>query len=435
MKLKLIISIATLPLAPVATTLAATPEKPNIVLIISDDQAWGDYGFMGHPHIATPALDRLSKQGLTFTRGYVPTSLCCPSLASIITGLFPHQHKITSNDPPLPAGMKQKDFAASDAFKQGRDRMNAHMEAVPTLPRLLVKNGYLALQTGKWWQGDYTHGGFTHGMTKGGRHGDEGLAIGRKTMQPVYDFIGEARRQQKPFFVWYAPMMPHDPHTPPQALFEKYAKLTPSPHVARYWAMVEWFDQTCGELMKHLDDQGLADNTVVAYVTDNGWIQNPDGPRFAPKSKLSPYDGGLRTPIMLRYPPKLKPAMIDTPVMSLDLFPTLLKLAGIEVPPGGPGIDLADAAQVKARRAVFGEIFTHNANDLDRPAANLRWRWIMRDGKKLLVPTALETGAGVELYDVIGDPLETKNLAAEKPELIKSLTAALDEWWPLPEEK
>jgi arylsulfatase A-like enzyme len=73
--------------------------SPNIVLIISDDQAWSDFSFMGHPHIQTPNLDRLSRESLTFTRGYVPSSLCCPSLASIITGLYPHQHKITSNDP------------------------------------------------------------------------------------------------------------------------------------------------------------------------------------------------------------------------------------------------------------------------------------------------------------------------------------------------
>ena len=192
----------------------AHAQKPNIVLILSDDQAWTDYGFMGHPKIQTPHLDKLAKESLTFTRGYVPSSLCCPSLASVITGLYPHQHKITSNDPPIPQGMKPRQFQASAAFKEGRDQANRYMDALPTLPKLLVKDGYLALQTGKWWQGDYKHGGFTHGMTKGGRHGDAGLDIGRKTMQPIYDFIGEAKQAQKPFFVWYAPMMPHDPHTP-----------------------------------------------------------------------------------------------------------------------------------------------------------------------------------------------------------------------------
>ena len=99
-------------------------ERPNVVLIVSDDHAWSDYSFMGHPHVRTPHIDRLARESLSFTRGYVPSSLCCPSLASIITGLYPHQHKVTSNDPPLPPGMAARDFHASDAFRSGRERMN-----------------------------------------------------------------------------------------------------------------------------------------------------------------------------------------------------------------------------------------------------------------------------------------------------------------------
>src|SRR5205814_1924344 len=152
---------------------------------------------------------------LVFRRGYVPSSLCCPSLASLITGRYPHQHKITCNDPPIPPGMSQAEFQRSAAFRDGREAMCRHLDAVPTLPRLLAANGYLSLQTGKWWQGDYRRGGFTHGMTHGNRHGDDGLTIGRQTMQPIYDFIATARKEDQPFFVWYAPMMPHTPHTPP----------------------------------------------------------------------------------------------------------------------------------------------------------------------------------------------------------------------------
>ncbi len=90
---------------------AADPRNaslPNIVFIVSDDQGAGDYGFMGHPHLQTPNLDKLAAQSLAFPRGFVPTSVCCPSLASIITGLYPHQHKVTANDPPLPPGIKGK---------------------------------------------------------------------------------------------------------------------------------------------------------------------------------------------------------------------------------------------------------------------------------------------------------------------------------------
>jgi hypothetical protein len=189
-------------------------DRPNVVMIISDDHAWTDYGFMGHKVVQTPNIDRLARKSLTFRRGYVTSSLCCPSLASIITGKYPHQHKITSNDPPVPPGMTNAEFNRSPEFQKERERMNKHMEAVVTLPKLLKENGYQSLQTGKWWQGDFTRGGFTDGMTKGGRHGDEGLTIGRKSMEPITTFMDKCVAAKSPFMVWYAPLLPHDPHTP-----------------------------------------------------------------------------------------------------------------------------------------------------------------------------------------------------------------------------
>ncbi len=399
-------------------------DRPNVLLIISDDQAWTDYGFMGHPHIKTPHLDKLAGEGLTFTRGYVPSSLCCPSLASIVTGKYPHQHRVTSNDPPIPAGT-----AKNKAFSEGREIYNRYMDAERTLPRVFVQNGYMALQTGKWWQGDYTRGGFTHGMTKGARHGDEGLDIGRRTMKPVFDFISTARKESKPFFVWYAPMLPHDPHTPPQRILEKYRDKTPSIHIARYWAMVEWFDETCGELLAFLDKEKLSENTIVAYVTDNGWIQSPDKPAYAPRSKQSQYDGGLRTPIIIRWPGKIAPRKSDTAVSSLDLFPTLINACGFKAGEGLPGIDLRDEAALAARKAVFGECFSHNSRDLANPAASLRWRWVIEGDWKLILPHPANESGGPELYNLKADPVEEKNLAGSENERVVRMTAVLDGWW------
>src|SRR5438128_9895670 len=101
----------------------AQPERPNIVLMISDDQGAGDYGFQGHPHVQTPHLDRLAAAGLTFPRGYVPSSLCCPSLASIITGLYPHQHKVTANDPPAVPGVAKDKRGSAPARTSRWDGM------------------------------------------------------------------------------------------------------------------------------------------------------------------------------------------------------------------------------------------------------------------------------------------------------------------------
>ncbi len=409
---------------------AFAAEQPNIVMIISDDHAWTDYSFMGHPQLNTPHIDALARQSLAFTHGYVPSSLCCPSLASIISGLYPHQHKVTSNDPPIPAGMTAQQFQQSVAFTAGREVMNRHLEAVPTLPRVLGQLGYFSLQTGKWWQGPYSRGGFTHGMTRGDRHGDDGLEIGRKTMQPIYSFIETARQQEKPFFVWYAPLMPHEPHTPPQRLLKKYQTKTTSQQVASYWAMVEWFDETVGELLGHLDKQGLAENTIVIYLADNGWIQNTDKPRYAPKSKQSPYDGGLRTPILLRWPGKVAARTTEDLALSIDLMPTLLTALGQKPDARMQGVNLLDANTVNRRPAVYGECFTHNAVDLNHPAANLRWRWTVSGDWKLIAPDAKnEPNERIELYNLVQDPRENSNLATAQPEVAAKLLRNLNAWW------
>ena len=405
-------------------------DRPNIVMIISDDHAWTDYGFMGHKIVQTPNIDRLAQSSLTFRRGYVTSSLCCPSLASIITGKYPHQHKITSNDPPVPAGMTNVAFNRSPEFQQGRERMNKHMEAVVTLPKLLKLNGYQSLQTGKWWQGDFTRGGFTDGMTKGGRHGDEGLVIGRKTMEPITTFLDKCLAAKSPFMVWYAPLLPHDPHTPPDRLLEKYKSKTDSIHIARYWAMIEWFDETVGQLLDSLKERGQLENTILVYVADNGWIQSPDNTRYAPKSKQSQYDGGLRTPIMVHWPKKIAAKMSDDLAQSIDLLPTLRSVLGLPIDKSLPGINLLDEAAVASRKTIFGECFTHNSNDLDLPEKSLRWRWVIDGNLKLIVPNlAVEPKAEVELYQLDSDPTEIQNLAASQSDKVTEIRKKLDRWW------
>lgn len=405
--------------------------RPNVVLIVSDDQAWSDYGFMGHPHLKTPNLDRLAAESLTFRRGYVPSSLCCPSLATILTGRFPHQHKITSNDPPLVPGLAGKNFHQSEAFQAGRERMNQHMQAVATLPGVLKDNGYLTLQTGKFWQGHYSHGGFTHGMTRGDRHGDDGLQIGRKTMKPIEEFIDAAGQEKKPWMIWYAPMLPHDPHNAPAKYLERTKPLAPSETVAKYWANVEWFDQTVGDLLSILESRALSQNTIVLYVTDNGWIQDPAHPRYAPKSKQSPYEGGVRTPIMVRWIGKVAPGESQDLAHSIDLMPTILKALGVGLPEGLPGIDLLDPQATAARKMIFGECFTHNAINLDVPQENLRWRWAIQGKWKLIIPNpSIEKEGVLELYDLDADPTEERNLATSNRQLVEDLGDEIDKWWP-----
>ena len=446
--LVLIAALLLVPLAALRAADTAKHERPNIVLIISDDQGAGDYGFMGHPHVRTPHIDKLATQSLTFTRGYVTTSLCSPSLASIITGLYPHQHKITANDPPAAAGVAKGGRGSSPELTA---KWNAALDHLPTLPRLLAAEGYRSFQTGKWWHGDFTRGGFTHGMTKGSRHGDAGLTIGREGQQPIYDFVAEARRQQKPFLVWYAPFMPHTPHTPPDRLFRKYAPKTPSPHIARYWAMCEWFDETCGELVGYLERERLAENTIVVYVADNGWVQSPDRAGFAPKNKTTPFDRGHRTPIMVRWPARVSPAKNESLASSIDIMPTLLAALDMRPPPGLSGINLLDAKAVAARKYVFGECFTVRSQSLDDPATNVLWRWVTDGRWRLILPRTCESDAALHaiprdnyltpdllatltaatpmLFDVEADPGEDQNFADRHPQIVTKLRSELDKLW------
>ena len=419
-----------------ALTLPACAAPPNVVFVVGDDQAWTDYGFMGHEHIKTPHLDKLASESLVFKRGYVPTSLCRASLATMITGLYPHQHKMTSNDPPLPKGLTGAQANKDAGYLKLRQEMVALFEQSPTLPKMLEKDGYVSLQAGKWWEGNACRcGGFTEGMThgdpaKGGRHGDDGLKIGRQGLQPVFDFLDAAKKDKKPFFVWYAPMMPHSPHNPPARLLDKYKDKTKSEFVAKYWAMCEWFDETVGDLLAKLDKNGQAENTIVIYLHDNGWIQDEKSGAYAPKSKRSPYDGGLRTPVLIKWPGHVKPGASDRLASSVDLVPTVLHAVVGKDAKKMDGIDLLDPHWVASRDTVFGAIFEHNAIDINKPGANLQYRWVIDGTWKLIVPHEPNVKDGKpELYDLSKDPTEKDNLAAKQPQKVKDLTKKLDGWW------
>lgn len=431
------------------STAAIAGEKPppNIVLILSDDQSWTDYGFMGHPDIKTPQLDRLAAESVTFPRGYVPTALCRPALASIATGLYAHQHGITGNDPAkTPANKAHAERSGKDPCEILISNIDQHL----TLPRLLTANGYLAFQSGKWWEGSYRRGGFTHGMTRGypepgGRHGDGGLKIGREGMEPIFGFMDTALAAKKPFFVWYAPFLPHTPHNPPKRLLEKYRKDGRPLPVANYYAMCEWFDETCGQLLDRIDHLGIAENTLVIYVTDNGWIQSPKANSYAPRSKRSPNEGGVRTPIMFRWKGKLPPATRHEPCSSLDIMPTALAAAGIKAPPGLPGINLLPrlmAGTAVPRTAIYGENFAHDIADVMNPEASLLNRWVIRGRHKLILTcdgnpggnhssTTESADPSPQLYDLAADPHETRNLATEQPQTVAELGRLIADWYPL----
>ena len=352
-------------------------DSPNIVLILSDDQAWTDYGFMGHPDIKTPHLDELAKESVVFPRGYVPTALCRPSLMTLIT----------------------------------------------------------------------------HGMTRGfpqrgGRHGDDGLKIGRAGMEPVTSFVDEAVKQDKPFFLWYAPFLPHTPHNPPERILARYRKDGRPITIAKYYAMCEWFDETCGQLIDHLEEKGVRENTLIVYVCDNGWIQNPEANGYAPRSKQTPYEGGIRTPIMYSWPGHLKSGIREEVVSSIDIVPTMLAAGGADIPKDLPGLNLLSNLGTGTRidrDAIFGESFAHDIADIEDPEASLLFRWCIQGRWKLLLTydgevnryqsTHPRTEKRPQLFDLLADPAEKKNLAADNPEIVARLAEKISDWYPVKKRK
>ncbi len=416
--------------------------RPNIVFILSDDQAWTDYGFMGHPVIRTPNLDKLAKRSLVFERGYVAAPLCRPSLASLVTGVYPFQHGITGNDVDGHRNRATLDLPLRQSFHEH-----------PSLIKLLTSNGYSAHQSGKWWEGSWRDGGFTHGMThgdpnRGGRHGDAGLKIGRETLKPITEFIDGAVEAERPFFVWYAPFLPHAPHNPPQRYISKYQQPGRPPDVVKYYAMCEWFDQTCGELLEHLDRKQIADNTIVIYICDNGWAAastNADDPNqkswkgYALRSKSSPYENGIRSPIMISWPGHVDPARAPEFAHAIDLFPTIATATGLQVPEHLSGINLLDQQVRRDREIVFGVCNSVHNMTPGNPNGTLQYLWCLQGDWKLIVryPGSDTTRYKVlhqwdteptHLFNLQEDPHERNDLAAAHPNMVEQLREKIEAW-------
>ena len=460
-------------LAVATLSLSAAEGPPNIVYIIADDQSWTDFGFMGNPRVHTPNLDALAARSARFPNGYVPASVCRPSLVTLLTGLYPHQHGVHFNHGP-PGNAGYNAMTSREEYERVRDREFAFIQAGPTLPGMLAgKHGYRCLQTGKFWEGHWRNGGFTEGMTTfaapppevaafGGRrvlasgeevahgNGDAGLAIGRLTMQPIIDFIGECERDGTPWMVWYAAYLPHQPHDSPERFYE-LARARPGveEHELPYFASIAQFDSTVGELVRTVDSAGANADTLFVFVVDNGWSPSTRRRSSRPaefvhtaESKRAPFDMGLRTPILLAWDGVITPATHEGLVSSVDLFPTLLAAAGDDFTPRAghhPGANLLPVARGEENldldRAVFGAIYPGDATGRSDPARDLAYRWVRRGKFKLIVPEGEAPWGGYlegpALYDLAADPHEQINLAddPDQTETITDLRARLDAWW------
>ena len=433
-----------------STETKADSAKPNIVLITAADVAWTDYSMTGNIHVNTPHLARLAESGVLFKRGYVPTAWSRSSLMTLITGRYAHEHGITVDELVSYEG----------AFKKAPQPVST-IGGLETLPRLLKAQGYLSHQSGRWFEGRYVDAGFTHGTAERGDLSYDKPGIGLEAVKACTDFIDLAAQEKKPFFLWYAPALPafnHNGRLPtginvaPERIVEnqkfilghdidryylQFQKFGGRGDIPRYYALIEWFDEHCGELITHLEKKGLRDDTLIVYQSANGWVSIRRRGDYAPRSKGTPYDAGVRSPAIYSWPARLKPAVSDALVSSVDVVPTILAAAGAAPPKTElPGMNLLPVIEGKAKlddRVVFGETFARNVADLDNPEAALLNRWAIHKRYKLIVPCRVEADEATkpELYDLDEDPFEQKNLYGTRPKVYESLRARLEAWRPI----
>jgi arylsulfatase A-like enzyme len=218
--------------------------------------------------------------------------------------------------------------------------------------------------------------------------------------------------------------------------------------VAKYYAMCEWFDETCGQLLDHLEQKGLTENTLVLFICDNGWAArstNSDDPNqklwsgFALRSKGSPYENGIRTPILVSWPGRAQPSRSDNFAHAIDLFPTIAAAAGLQVPADLPGINLLDADTRKQRKRVFGVTHSIHNITIGNPDDTRQYLWCVEDEWKLIQrfhgkdTTKYKNvhtwdTAPVRLYNIKADPHEEHDLAAEQPEVVSRLKQEVATW-------
>lgn len=391
--------------------LAQTDSRPNFVIIIADDMAWNDSGCYGHPHVKTPNIDRLAKEGLRFTSAFLTCSSCSPSRCSIMTGRYPHSTGAQNLHDPLPTD--QIVFAG-----------------------LLKNAGYYTASAGKWHLGPDCKKNFDKVYEGGGPSGCE------KWSQTLSE-----RPKDKPFFLWLASIDPHrdyqegaipNPHTPNDAFIPPFIADTKETRkdLGLYYDEISRLDSFTGRVLDDLEKQGIADNTFVLFMSDNG--------KPFTRCKTTVYDSGVKTPFIIRMPGRTKAGMIgDSLVSSVDIAPTILELAGVEQPDTFQGFSFApilNNPDKSVRDYVYAEHNWHDYRAHERMTRSKKYLYLKnslpelphtppadavrsishqkmlelyKQGKLNNVQshTFIAPRPAEELYDIINDPYQLTNLA------------------------
>ncbi len=425
--------------------------RPNVIVILTDDQGYGDLSCMGSSDIRTPHLDFLAASGARLTHWYANAPVCSPTRASLLTGRYPGN-----------AGVR--------SILRGHRTASGLPAEVPTLATMLRAGGYRTAMFGKWHLG----------LAPGSRPNDHGfdeffghlagcidyyshLFYYDRNIDPLHDlwengqevyrngqymtdlitaravdFIHAAAGAEQPFFLYVAYNAPHYPMHAPGRYVDRFKHLPPPRRIMA--AMISAIDDGVGEILAELDRQGIAEDTLITFQSDNGpsretrnWLdgsttayyggQTGNGAMHFKGHKFSLYEGGIRVPGIIRYPARISAGqVIDTPGASMDIAPTVLSAAGIAATAGSlDGVDwmphLVGGEPMKPRDLFFEQ---------GKQTAIRSGRW------KLVLNGQLVEGAppedAVHLADLDDDPGELNNLTAEQPDLTGELIERSERW-------
>ncbi len=456
-------SVAVLFVMLAASLAAAEAKRPNVVFFLADDFGQRDLGCYGSTFYETPNLDRLAKDGARFTDAYAVCPVCSPTRASLLTGQWPQRTGVTDyiGAPATPAQWKRntKSLPAPYADRLALD--------APTLAKAMKAAGYATFFAGKWHLGpegwwpenqgfDVNMGGVDKGGPYGGKKyfspydnprladGPPGEHLPDRLATETVKFI-EANKD-RPFFAYYSFYDVHTPLMAREDLRKKYAAKRAELGLAAKWgreqesdvrlvqehavyaAMVEAMDLAVGKVLAKLDELGLRENTLVIFTSDNGGLSTAEG---SPTSNVPlrggkgwMYEGGIREPLLVRWPGVVAPgSVVSTPVSSPDFFPTLLELAGAKATPGqtldGTSLLPVFKGGTLPERALFWH-YPHYGNQGGAPGAAVRrgdWKLIewLEDGR-------------AELFNLAQDLGEKNDLAAQEPQRVAQLREELHAW-------
>ncbi len=350
--------------------------RPNVILIIADDLAWDDVGCYGHPTLRTPNIDRLAREGMRFTRAFVTASSCSPSRASMLTGRYPHNTDAEELHWPVPK------------------------EQI-TFVEQLRATGYWTAAAGKWHLGpamkerfdlvkEADPAGF---QLPSGANGKPATVIKAKGDQSgCADWVPalQERPKDKPFFLWLASLDPHrdyeenispKPYRPEEVIVPPYLPdiAAVRKDLALYYDEITRLDGFIGQVLAELDKQGVAENTLILFLSDNG--------RPFPRDKTTLYDGGIKTPFIVRWPKGVKAGLVcDRLVSSIDIAPTVLTLAGVKMSPTIQGRDFSSLLRKptsQSREFIYAEDNWHDYTDRARAVRSERFKYIHNDYPEL----------------------------------------------------